>query len=239
MSPDRDDIRAGAGSTPANSEGQPVRGWCEREVQQELPGLGLMSATVELPRTGLLGRGSPPSVLERLRELSNRWRGARAVNVRQERIPAAYRVFYRHIGLDPDVTRTPIEAAVLERMLEGGFLSEGLLADVLTIALIDTAVPVWALDADTLDGPLGIRVSRAEEHLGRGSQGPRLGAGRLVVADADSPLAILFGDPAPSHEPSAETRRLVLFAVQVAGVPALHAEETLWACRSALLNAGR
>lgn len=217
----------------------PVRGWCERDVQQELPGLGLMCTTVELPPGRSLGGNSPAPVLARLRELSNRWRGARAVNVRQEAIPAAYRVFFRHIGLDPDVNRTPIEAAVLERMLEGGFLSEGLLADILTIALIDTAVPVWALDADTISEPLGIRLSRAEERFGRGEQGPSLGAGRLVVADTDSPLAILFGQLAPGHEPTARTRRLALFAVQVAGVPALHAEETLWACRSALVDAGR
>lgn len=219
--------------------GEPVRGWCQREVQQELPGLGLMFATVELTKAGSLTSSSPPSVLDRLRELSNRWRGARAVNVRQERIPAAYRVFFRHIGLDPDITRTPIEAAVLERMLEGGFLSEGLLADILTIVLIDTAVPVWALDADTVEGSLGIRVSRAEERLGRGPSGPSLGEGRLVVADAERPVAILFDRPAAGHEPNAQTRRLVLFAVQVAGVPALHAEEALWACRSALAEAGR
>jgi hypothetical protein len=218
---------------------EPVRGWCEHEVQQELPGLGLMSATVELPATGSLTGGSPPAVRGRLRELSNRWRGARAVNVRQEPIPAAYRVFFRQIGLDPDVTRTPIEAAVLERMLDGGFLSEGLLLDVLTLALIDTAVPVWALDADNVNGPLGIRVSRTKERLGRGSDGPSLGAGRLVVADADCPLGILFGQLAPGHEPRADTRRLALFAVQVAGVPALHAEETLWACRSALTEMSR
>jgi len=109
--------------------------------------------------------------------------------------------------------------------------------DVPVIALIDTAVPVWALDADTVNGPLGIRVSRAAERLGRDPEGPSLGEGRLVVADADSPLAILFGEPAPGHEPTAHTRRLALFAVQVAGVPALHAEETLWACRSALAQA--
>ncbi len=227
------------GPSSRDTDGRPVRGWCEHEVQQELPGLGLMCATVELAAAGSLTSSSPASVLGRLRELSNRWRGARAVNVRQERIPAAYRVFFRHIGLDPDITRTPIEAAVLERMLDGGFLSEGLLADILTIALIDTAVPVWALDADTVNGPLGIRVSRVEERLGRGSEGPSLGGGRLVVADADNPLAILFGDPAPGHEPTALTRRLELFAVQVAGVPALHAEETLWACCSALTEAGR
>jgi hypothetical protein len=218
---------------------EPVRGWCEREVQQELPGLGLMSATVELPAAGSLTGSSPPAVRGRLRELSNRWRGARAVNVRQEPIPAAYRVFFRQIGLDPDITRTPIEAAVLERMLDGGFLSEGLLADILTIALIDTAVPVWALDADNVNGPLGIRVSRPKERLGRAAEGPNLGGGRLVIADADCPLGILFGALAPGHEPTAGTRRLALFAVQVAGVPALHAEETLWACRSALTEIDR
>jgi hypothetical protein len=239
MSPDRSQVSETAGPSPASAAGQPVRGWCEREVQQELQGLGLMFATVELDLQGSLTGSSTPAVRQRLRELSNRWRGARAVNVRQEAIPAAYRVFFRHIGLDPDITRTPIEAVVLERMLDGGFLSEGLLADILTIALIDTAVPVWALDADTVNGPLGIRLSRAQERLGRGSAGQSLGTGRLVVADADSPLAILFEGPAPAHAPSADTRRLSLFSVQVAGVPALHVEETLWLCRSALSDRSR
>lgn len=228
-----------AAEIDAHMSGEPARGWCEREVQQELPGLGLMFATVEVQLSSSLTGASTPAVLRRLRELSNRWRGARAVNVRQESIPAAYRVFFRHIGLDPDATRTPIEAAVLERMLDGGFLSEGLLADILTIALIDTAVPVWALDSDTLNPPLGIRLSRPHERLGRDPRGPSLGAGRLVVADAERPLAILFGEPATAHAPTAHTRRLALFAVQVAGVPTLHVEETLWACRSALADDGR
>jgi DNA/RNA-binding domain of Phe-tRNA-synthetase-like protein len=212
--------------------GEPVRGWCEREVQQELPGLGLMFTDVVCDRP--VGSRSTPAIRARLSELSNRWRGARAVNVRQEPIPAAYRVFFRHIGLDPDLTRTPIEAAVLERMLDGGFLSEDLLTDVLTVCLIDTGVPVWALDADTLSGPLGIRLSRAEERLGRSPDGLRLGGGRLVVADADNALAVLFGDSAACHAPTARTQRLALFAVQVAGVPVLHVEETLSICRSAL-----
>jgi DNA/RNA-binding domain of Phe-tRNA-synthetase-like protein len=237
MSPDRAQSPR-SGGPPPGADRELVRGWCEREVQQELPGLGLMSATVEVQLKGSLTGASSPAVLARLREHSNRWRGARAVNVRQEAIPAAYRVFFRHIGLDPDISRTPIEAAVLERMIDGGFLSEGLLADILTIALIDTAVPVWALDSDTVNGPLGIRLSRTEERLGRNAEGPSLGGGRLVVADADSALAILFGEPAPGHEPTAGTRRLALFAVQVAGVPALHVEEALWACRFALTDAG-
>jgi hypothetical protein len=132
------------------------------------------------------------------------------------------------------VRRTPIEAAVLERMLRGGFLSRGLLADLLLISLVDTGVPVWALDADAVDGPLGIRASAEGERLGRAASAPALPAGRLVIADSSSPLAVLFGELAPGHEPVARTRRLALFAVQVAGVPALYAEEALWSCRQAL-----
>jgi DNA/RNA-binding domain of Phe-tRNA-synthetase-like protein len=212
----------------------PVPGWCAREVEEELPGLRLLSLEVQVARRGSLTGSSPRDIQGRLRELSNRYRGATAVAVRREPVPAAYRVFFRHIGLDPDVLRTPIEAAVLERLLRGGFLSGGLLADVLTIALIDTGVPVWALAADSLQGPLGIRSSGEGEPLGRSARAPVLPAGRLVVADASTPLAILFGGLARGHEPAATTRRLALFAVQVAGVPEVYVEEALWTGRLAL-----
>jgi DNA/RNA-binding domain of Phe-tRNA-synthetase-like protein len=209
-------------------------GWCAREVEQELPGLRLLATEVEVARAGPLTGESPRDIKRRMRELSNRYRGPVAVGVRREPIPAAYRIFFRHIGLDPDVVRTPIEAAVLERMLRGGFLSGGLLEDVLLIALIDTGVAVWALDAESVDGPLGIRSSGEHERLGRASGAPALPAGRLVVADAAVPLAILFGELAAGHEPQSATERLALFAVQVAGVPDLYVEEALWSCRSAL-----
>ena len=44
--------------------------------------------------------------------------------MRHQPIPWAYRVFYRHIGLDPDVQRTPVEELALERMKQGGFKSQ-------------------------------------------------------------------------------------------------------------------
>lgn len=235
-----------AGSDPGRSKRhesvrhsvEPVSGWCENEVQQELPGLGLMFTSLRVEPGRSLTGTSPPDVLERLRDLSNRWRGPRAVNVRQEPIPAAYRVFYRHIGLDPDLRRTPLEAAVLERMMDGGFLSEGWLADVLTLALVDTAIPVWAFDAAAVEGPLGIRVSRHGERLGQGAIAPELGVGRLVVADAEKPLAMLFDAPAEGYAATAATVELAIFSIQVAGVPALHLEEALWICRGALTGAG-
>jgi DNA/RNA-binding domain of Phe-tRNA-synthetase-like protein len=213
---------------------QPTPGWCAREVEQELPGLRLLTTQVEVARRGSLTGESPADVRGRLRELSNRFRGAAAVAVRREPVPSAYRIFFRHIGLDPEVVRTPIEAAVLERMMKGGFLSGGLLEDVLLIALVDTGVPVWALDAERVDGPLGIRASVAGERLGGSPDATLLPAGRLVIADASTPLAILFGELAASHAPQARSRRLALFAVQVAGVPELYAEEALWICGSSL-----
>jgi DNA/RNA-binding domain of Phe-tRNA-synthetase-like protein len=218
----------------ADERFEPRPGWLAREVEEELPELRLLIDEMQVGRKGSVTAGSPRDIQGRLRELSNRFRGAQAVGVRREPVPAAYRVFFRHIGLDPDVVRTPIERAMLERMLHGGFLSGGLLEDALLIALVDTGVPVWAFDAGLADGPLGIRPSREGERLGRSSGAPALPAGRLVIADASAALAILFGELAPGHEPSAGTRRLMLFAVQVAGVPTLYVEEALWTCRSAL-----
>lgn len=212
----------------------PQIGWRAREVEDELPALRLLVAEVDVARAQPVTGSSPPDVEARMRELSNRFRGARAVAIRREPVPAAYRVFFRHIGLDPDVVRTPIEAAVLERMLRGGFLTGGLLDDVLLLALADTGVPVWALDADSLDGPLGIRASREGEHLGHSGDGAILPPGRLLVADSRAPVAVLFGDIAREHVAVAASRRLTLFAVQVAGVPTIYVEESLWSARTAL-----
>jgi DNA/RNA-binding domain of Phe-tRNA-synthetase-like protein len=212
-------------------EARMMLGWCASEVRSEFPELQLVLARAQVAP---LHSSSPDGIRERLRELSNRFNGPRAVSVRREPVPAAYRVFFRHIGLDPDVVRTPSEAAVLERMMKGGFIPANLLEDVRLIALMDTGVPVWAFDGDALDGPLGIRVSREGELLGRAPDAPVLSANRLVVADASSALAVLFGELAPGHEAKAGTSQLQLFAIQVAGVPSLHIEEAMWICLSAL-----
>ncbi len=212
-------------SPESDARFEPARGWCEEQVRAELPGLCL----VHVPATvGRAGRSSPPAVQRRLHELSSRWAGPHAINLRQRPVPAAYRVFFRHIGLDPDVAPTPIEEAMLARMFQGGFISSNVLADALLIALVDTGVPVWALAAAAVDGPLGIRASRAGEPLGRDRSAPALPAGRLVVADDSAALAVLFGEIAPGHAARAVAGEAVLFSLQVPGVPSLHVEEALW-----------
>ncbi|MFI5009590.1 MAG: phenylalanine--tRNA ligase beta subunit-related protein [Solirubrobacterales bacterium] len=214
-------------------------GWCASEVREAFPDLRLVVAETELEHAGSLTGSSPHGIRERLETLSDRWTGAQAVMVRRQAVPAAYRVFFRHIGLDPDVQRTPMEEAVLERMFDGGFLSRGLLRDVLLLALVDTGVPVWALDAETLDGPLGVRLSRRGESLGRAAQARQLQDGQLVVADASVALGPLFGELAPGHGVHAGTRSLALFALQVPGVPELNVEEALWSAQSTLEWAAR
>ncbi|HEY1689938.1 MAG TPA: hypothetical protein VGF95_13880 [Solirubrobacteraceae bacterium] len=212
-------------------------GWCEPEVVGELPHLRLLAVEVDVPDGGaLLGPASNP-VRERLASLSNRFNGAKAISIRREPVPAAHRVFFRQIGLDPDVVRTPIEEAIFMRMLDGAFLSTGMLADMLLVALVDTGVAVWALDADVVEGELGLRTSRPGEPLGR-AESPvdrpadvgqvALDGGRLIVADATRALAVLYEQPASDVRPSRHTQRLALYALQVDGVSPLAVEEALW-----------
>lgn len=204
-------------------------GFIEPRVRDEFPGLALAWTTLEAhPQTG-----SPHSVGQRLRQLSNRWQGASVVSMRAQPIPHAYRSFFRQVGLDPDATRIPSEEAALGRLLHGGFRSTGLLEDARLIALVETGVPVWALRAECVDAAgLGIRTSVGGEPFGTSEHS--LPAGRLVVADGSSAHAVLFGALAPGHEPDRQTRRLTLFSVGAPGVPAIHLEEALWSCSEIL-----
>jgi DNA/RNA-binding domain of Phe-tRNA-synthetase-like protein len=153
--------------------------------------------------------------------------------MRTQPIASAYRVFFRQIGLDPDVSRIPSEELAVTRLLRGGLPSDGLPVDALRIALIETGVPVWALEAAGVDeAGLGIRLSAPGDSFG--AQGHPLAPGRLVVADARSVHALLFGAIAPGHEVKRGTSRIALFAVGVDGVPDIHLEEALWVCTDVL-----
>ena len=213
----------------AGGEVQPRFGLVDDEIRDEFPELHLLFVTVEATP----GR-SPQGIKHRLRGMSDRFRGSHAVTMRQAPVPWAYRVFYRHIGLDPDAERTPVEAAALERLLRGAFKSRNLLDDALTISLVETGVPIWALDAERVDGDLRLRVAGDQERLGRDGAAPGVPAGKLVVADQRSALAVLFGDLAPGHGVTPGTRRMTLFTLQVAGVPRIHVEEALFTCLDVL-----
>ena len=196
-------------------------GWVGADLQAEFPELGLRYVSIEA-RPGR----TPGAVKERLRAMSDRFTGARAVTLRQEPIPWAYRVFFRQIGIDPDDRRPPVEEIALERMKWGGFRSRNLLDDALLIATLETGVPVIAFDADRVEGDLGLRLALEGERLG--GEGYELSARQIVVADEARSLAVLFGPMADGRGAHPPTERLTLAAVQVKGVPLVSVEEALW-----------
>jgi DNA/RNA-binding domain of Phe-tRNA-synthetase-like protein len=224
----REPVIAAAGEIVARE------GFLEPQLARELPGLRLVWAAI-----AARAQRSPPELAVRLRALASHYGGASVIALRTQPIPQAYRAFFRQIGLDPDTNRIPLEQAALRRLLDGGFTSRGLIEDALLLALIETGVPVWALDAARVSPTgLGIRLSRRGERLGEGELARPLGPGRLLVADSQRMHALLFGEIAPGHEVSRRTQAVVLFSVGVAGVPAIHTEEAIWQALELLAEHG-
>jgi DNA/RNA-binding domain of Phe-tRNA-synthetase-like protein len=210
---------------PAEGEAAPERGWVAPDVSGEFPGLAILWTTVEASS----GR-SPRQLKDRLRELSNRFRGGHAIQMRQRPIPWAYRVFFRHVGIDPDERRTPIEAIALERMRAGGFQSQNIVDDALLLATLETGVPVLAFDAAAVSGEIGLRVSPGGEEMGD----IPLSSGQVVVADSERVLAVLFGETAEGCAVQRSSSRMVLAGVRVKGVPDVSVEEALWVAAETL-----
>jgi DNA/RNA-binding domain of Phe-tRNA-synthetase-like protein len=206
---------------------RPVAGFVAPEIGAEFPGLRLDWISV-----GARPRPSPPAVVARLALLSDRFRGAGAVTLRARPIPQAYRAFFRQIGLDPDVDRIPSERAAVARLLQGGFRSQDAVADACLIALLETGVPVWPLDAGAVDERgLGIGLAGADGPLGGSIPA---GDATLAVVDGRRVHAVLFGEASPASVVTAATARVALFSVGVGGVPAIHIEEALWLCAELL-----
>ena len=197
-------------------------GFVAPDLRAEFPGLRLMWA--EVPARG---GGSPPGVRRRLRLLSDRYRGASVVSLRVKPVPHAFRAFFRQIGLDPDVQRIPGEQAAVSRLIHGEFRALDLVSDACLIALVETGVPVWALDAGAVDGAgLGIRTATPDDSAAAAALSPIPGS--LVVADGSRAHAVLFADPPADRCPGPRTSRIVLFGLAVDGVPDIHLEEALW-----------
>jgi DNA/RNA-binding domain of Phe-tRNA-synthetase-like protein len=183
-------------------------------VAEEHPGLHVWTVRVDA-RPGR----TPRELRERLRLLADRFRGPEVVALRQRPVPWAYRVLYRHLGIDPDVTRTPIEELAVERLLKGGFSAQGLPEDALALATLETGIPVYAVDADSLSGAL---ILAPDDD------------GRLVLADEAGTVAVLFRPPLPGRLPGRDTRAIALLAVQAPGVDDIFVEEAVWTAAAAL-----
>jgi DNA/RNA-binding domain of Phe-tRNA-synthetase-like protein len=182
-------------------------------IADEHPGLRVWTARVEA-RPGR----TPRELRERLRAIADRLRGPQAVALRSRPVPWAYRVLFRHLGIDPDTVRTPVEALVLDRLLHGGFTTGGMPDDALALATLETGVPVYAADAARV-GPL--RLAPAAD-------------GRLTLSDERGPVAVLFEPPLSDRAPGRDSRALLLIAIQAPGVEDMFVEEAVWTAASAM-----
>ena len=201
-------------------------GWVEADLAGDFPELGLVHTPLEARP-----RKSPRDVKQRLRALADRYTGGKVIHMRQDAVPWAYRVFSRQIGIDPDTDRTPVEAIAVERLRHGGLASENLVDDALTIAIAETGVPVFALDADKVVGELGLRLARRGEQL----EGVRpLSERQLVVADDARPVAMVLGEVSHAAGVSWSTEHMTLCALRVKGVPPIAVEEALWTAAETL-----
>jgi DNA/RNA-binding domain of Phe-tRNA-synthetase-like protein len=208
---------------------EPVDGDVDPELVAELPGLRVRWTVVAAG-----GGKSPRALRRRLEEVSTRFRGATAIALRTRPVPRAYRAFFRQIGLDPDVDRTPVEQAAVERLIRGELHTGDRVADALVLAVLETGVPVVAFAESALAGTVVLRPARAGETLPTGDYAHDLPAGRLVLADARGPVAVLFGRLSDRHAAGRERAPVRLIAVQVPGVPQAHVDEALWLAGGAL-----
>lgn len=205
-------------------------GWVDAELAEEFPGLGVGCLYVEARRV----RRSPKAVRERLGELASRINGGYAIHMRQDSVPWAYRVLWRRLGVDPDVGRTPVEGLVLERLEQGGLHSRGLPWDALTIATLETGVPVLAFDAERVSGSIGLRPARSGERLGDEA----LPQGRIVYSDEEAPIASLGGQVASAAAVTRRTTHMVLCTLEADGVARMSVEEALWTAVDILRASG-
>lgn len=191
-------------------------GWLDHTFAAEFPTLAMRYIVIEAS-----DRRSSPGMRGRLLDHSTKLTGEKAMALPRHPIPAAYRAFFRQLGMDPDVQPTPIEAVARQRILDGSFRTQGLVFDALVIATLESQVALGAVDADALDGPLGLRTVRDEDP----SELPR---GTLVVADAEGPVAELFGVPYPRCAVTGETIRVAIYAIGVPGMDVWVLDDALW-----------
>jgi DNA/RNA-binding domain of Phe-tRNA-synthetase-like protein len=212
---------------------EPVDGPVDPALAAELPGLRLRVATID----GVAGR-TPRELRRRLEDVSNRFRGANAIALRTRPVPRAYRVFFRQVGLDPDVDRTPVEQAAIERLVRGELHTGDRVSDALVLAVMETGVPVVAFDDARLRGDVALRAAGAGETLPAGAYAHDVPRGRLVLADDGGPVAVLFGRVSDHHAAQRGCTRVRLVAVQVPGVPRAHVDEALWLAAGGLSQDG-
>lgn len=189
----------------------------EPGIAAEFPELSMTYIRVDVRHA------SSRQIAKRLKLLAERIGGAQAVRLREQPIPHAYRTFFRHIGIEPDQIRTPIEEVVVRRLMTGGLAKTWPVEDALTLAVADTGVAVWAYDGSAVRGGLSLRLAGEGEQIDR----EPVSAGTILVTDEKEPLSILFGRFSDRSKATPNSDSVTVCGLRVAGVSQLEIDEAL------------
>ena len=124
------------------------------EVSADFPLLRLWSMTAAVPRPK-----TPKPLRIRLESLDDRVRGIATGSLRSHGITRSYRAFARQLGLDPDIERNPLEQAAVQRLMTGRMCSGQAFEDALLVGMLETGIPLWALDAQVVSGWLSVEAT--------------------------------------------------------------------------------
>ena len=194
--------------------GELIRGDVAAEVAAEFPGLEVVSTDV-----ALRSAKTPLGLAAELAAAADRIDGAGAAHASIGTVPAATRALLRQLGMDPERVPCTVDAVIRRRLMEGGFRPSGVVTDALTLTVLELGIPLVALDASAVEGPVGI--ARAASGSARWSEGD------LILEDQAQPVARLFAEPFPEFLPDRRTTTVRIVAIAVPGVEPEFAELAL------------
>ena len=166
------------------------------EITNELPGLGLLACTASCAGKSSAG------VVQELDLLAQRLNGPKAVRTSTEPVAAAYRALRVGLGMDPEADVASLESVVRRRLVEGGFRTAGQPEDAITIATLETGVPIQAVRVKEGQWSLGV-----DENTGAVSI--------LLGSEAVTPV---FAQPGPDWSPARDDASAILLAAVAPGV---------------------
>jgi len=182
-----------------------IRGEVASEVAAEFPGLEVVSTVGALRSTK-----TPTGLAAELAAAADRIDGAGAAHAAIGTVPAATRALLRQLGMDPERVPCTVDAVIRRRLMEGGFRPAGVVADALTLAVLELGIPLVALDGSAVEGAVGI--ARAKGGSSQWSEG------NLLLEDQVRPVARLFAEPFADLLPDRRATTVRVVAVAVPGV---------------------
>jgi DNA/RNA-binding domain of Phe-tRNA-synthetase-like protein len=202
------------------------------DVARRFPGLELAWGVLDGLRIAPVGA--------RADDVVARVRSTRSLDgLREDGLFRAYRDFFWQLGIDPTKLR-PSGEALNRRVLQGKELPRiNGFVDAYNAASLATGVPIAAFDAAALQGSVELRFARAGEGFVSIGEDKReaLQGHELILADEAKVIAFYPHRDSHATRITEATRRALLVACGVPGVPRATLDEALRDAERRILDA--